>query len=1060
MGQGIQPVVAIQDSELTRALETMPASGATPTGAGYTGNQWYISQWHYFVLPDSVKEALRSDGTAYTVVGDSNILSGVLTNADGSPKYPILVSFGSEAIQDGEIAALTNYVAAGGFLLVGGSAFTRNTNGTSRGDFAMAGAMGVHMVNPAVTNWYFDDTFSVSATHRLTTNIPAGTLEWQMPESSEEISWPVDVHLTGETPNAAPPGLPHMIWKVQATNASVIAEGDNGLPYLMVRHYGKGWFIYDAALQPLIGHGGWAPGMYAYTIFRNAIQWAFQSASLPIVKNSPWPYPYDAAVMFRHDMEAIPSEIISINGSALFEYTNGASGDYYFCTGTLRLDMPTDSNAVIAALQSAITNYGATVGPHNGGLTNVNPIYAQSQSPFFSQGLVLVEPNLTQLLSNGWLTAFEPYSNPTLAPLSPNGYDYDYWHWSPDEILDVTNLPPGYANGAAYAFTSISNSFNDIAAWGLSNAGPRQWVAPYFNATREGSYQLEQQLGIQVTGDDKLTPFPHWIFSTQTPDKYYSILSNPASDWFVNGQVAQSMENGHTLASVEAMIDAYYNLGGLINLYCHSSSDGNGPDGTLASSYVTYSLGKPRIWSANAAKIYNWWLQRSNAQVTASFSTNGNQSVTTISVSGNSNTNAAVELLAPSDAYVALQISTNGILAGANVYRTNGQTIKLLVGTSVTNVIVSYILPPAVKNNFYQTPQGNPLVVAAPGVLTNSPAGATAALVSAPANGTLVLNTDGSFTYTPTNNFAGLDSFTYEAVSGSVTSAVDTAAITVTTTGELFYDNFARLTNSGSIYPWVNELGYWSATNNLLTGGSSSFNNYGFAYYAGTTWSNYSVQAQVQFSSTNAWGGAIGGRLNPVTGARYALWVHPEGSPGTLSNGVATLHLIKFESWMNYTAQSLVPLSGLGTNWHTLELSFLNTNVTAFFDGVQITNLVDSGTFDGQPPFTAGGIDAELYTLSPTPFTLSLQNMIVTTIAPPTAPAMLSVGQTNQVITVTWSSVAGFIYGLQSTTNLTAGNWTTLSPSVLATGPVSSLTNFIGNTPQQFYRVTSLPRSP
>jgi hypothetical protein len=163
---------------------------------------------------------------------------------------------------------------------------------------------------------------------------------------------------------------------------------------------------------------------------------------------------------------------------------------------------------------------------------------------------------------------------------------------------------------------------------------------------------------------------------------------------------------------------------------------------------------------------------------------------------------------------------------------------------------------------------------------------------------------------------------------------------------------------------------------------------------------------------------------------------------------------------MNYTAQSLVPLSGLGTNWHTLELSFLNTNVTAFFDGVQITNLVDSGTFDGQPPFTAGGIDAELYTLSPTPFTLSLQNMIVTTIAPPTAPAMLSVGQTNQVITVTWSSVAGFIYGLQSTTNLTAGNWTTLSPSVLATGPVSSLTNFIGNTPQQFYRVTSLPRSP
>ena len=72
----------------------------------------------------------------------------------------------------------------------------------------------------------------------------------------------------------------------------------------------------------------------------------------------------------------------------------------------------------------------------------------------------------------------------------PNGFDYDYWHWSPDEILGVTNLLGGFTNGSAYAFTSISNSFNDIAAWHLTNGSPRMWVAPYFNATREGSYQI------------------------------------------------------------------------------------------------------------------------------------------------------------------------------------------------------------------------------------------------------------------------------------------------------------------------------------------------------------------------------------------------------------------------------------------------------------------------------------------------------------------------------------------------------------------------------------------
>ena len=319
-GQGPQPIVAIHDSELTRALESMPASGATPTGPGTTSNQWWVTQWHYFVMPDAVKEALRSDGTTYTVVGDSNILAGALTNTDGSPRYPIVISLASEAINDGEISQLTNYVAAGGFLFVGSSSFTRYTNGTTRTNFAIANAMGVNMVNPGLTNWYLDGTFSRVSNDRLVSDIPSGLLFWQMPQSADEISWPTSIHLAGETPNAEAPPLPHMIWQVQSSNATVVAVGDGNRPYLLVKPYGKGYFIYDAAMQPLLGHGGWAPGMYAYSIFRNAIEWAFQNAGLPVVKDSPWPYPYDAAVIFRHDMEAIPVNITGIKGSAQFEF--------------------------------------------------------------------------------------------------------------------------------------------------------------------------------------------------------------------------------------------------------------------------------------------------------------------------------------------------------------------------------------------------------------------------------------------------------------------------------------------------------------------------------------------------------------------------------------------------------------------------------------------------------------------------------------------------------------------------------------------------------------------
>ena len=158
--------------------------------------------------------------------------------------------------------------------------------------------------------------------------------------------------------------------RVQATDATVLIQGD-AYPFLLVKPYGKGYFIYHAAFQPLIGHGGFAPGMYAYLIFRRAIEWAFASANLPVPKLSPWPYQYDAAFMIRHDMENFTNAIAAIEASAQVEYTNGAKGDYYFCTGTVRDDASTSlRNSIIAGLRSAVTNYGATIGPHNGGLKN------------------------------------------------------------------------------------------------------------------------------------------------------------------------------------------------------------------------------------------------------------------------------------------------------------------------------------------------------------------------------------------------------------------------------------------------------------------------------------------------------------------------------------------------------------------------------------------------------------------------------------------------------------------------------------------------------------------
>jgi len=91
---------------------------------------------------------------------------------------------------------------------------------------------------------------------------------------------------------------------------------------------------------------------------------------------------------------------------------------------------------------------------------------------------------------------------------------------------------------------------------------------------------------------------------------------------------------------------------------------------------------------------------------------------------------------------------------------------------------------PAASNDTYQVTAGNALDVAASaGVLANDsdPDGdqLSAVLVSAPNHGSLTLNDDGSFDFTPTAGFTGTDSFTYQASDGTTDSGTATVTIDV-----------------------------------------------------------------------------------------------------------------------------------------------------------------------------------------------------------------------------------------------------------------------------------------
>jgi len=100
-------------------------------------------------------------------------------------------------------------------------------------------------------------------------------------------------------------------------------------------------------------------------------------------------------------------------------------------------------------------------------------------------------------------------------------------------------------------------------------------------------------------------------------------------------------------------------------------------------------------------------------------------------------------------------------------------------------------LPVAVDDSRI-TPVDTPLVVAAPGLLTNDfdVDGETITVTGAgaPGNGAVSTNPDGSYTYTPGGGFVGTDTFTYTVQDSS--GATDTATVTVTVDSGVSSDTY------------------------------------------------------------------------------------------------------------------------------------------------------------------------------------------------------------------------------------------------------------------------------
>jgi|GEM_PF-2258812 len=162
-------------------------------------------------------------------------------------------------------------------------------------------------------------------------------------------------------------------------------------------------------------------------------------------------------------------------------------------------------------------------------------------------------------------------------------------------------------------------------------------------------------------------------------------------------------------------------------------------------------------------------------------------------------------LLTASDAdgdtlvYAVLLPPAHGILEGsppsltyspeAGFWGTDSFTFSAFDGNAYSNdatvniAIAAINDPPVARDDTYAVDQGQVLTIPAPGVLANDTDvdgnALTANLIDPPAHGTLDLNADGAFTYTPEIGFVGSDSFTYVANDGLAAFSPASVGITI-----------------------------------------------------------------------------------------------------------------------------------------------------------------------------------------------------------------------------------------------------------------------------------------
>ena len=261
------------------------------------------------------------------------------------------------------------------------------------------------------------------------------------------------------------------------------------------------------------------------------------------------------------------------------------------------------------------------------------------------------------------------------------------------------------------------------------------------------------------------------------------------------------------------------------------------------------------------------------------------------------------------------------------------------------------------------------------------------------------------------------------AYSGTVTISAQgvvnsplTVPVNLTVAQQAMAENFSDQAAGWVISPMGLGSG-WAAANGVY-----SFNGSGLSQSCAgnAAWSDYTFDTDIQLSNLSNWPGGVRGRVNPSTGAGYAVWLYP-------GSGLAVLY--KVGQW-DINGQGLTSLAQASLSYdtaafHDLQIAFAGNQISVYWDGRFLMSATDSAYASG---FVCMDADSQ---------PISYKNVRV---AEAGSPVILSAPSNG----LTFSSAAGSVPAVQTLAVSAAGASTTwgvsASASWLKASASSSLT--------------------